>query len=445
MHAAAGIAARRSTAQAHGDGLPTALVRGWQRWLAEHCLRRLLARSSASAPVRMRASLLAWRGLTCSRQAVSSIGCECASGLARARYQAAWRRWKAARARRTSWWFRSESDVSVWLRALAARRAWRLQSTALEALRSAASGANSRRERTSYALHLRLERQCVAALRRWSAQTKVATAKVAVGAQLVPTPTEAETGDIWGLRLGALLLERLSVDCGRSPNQGSAEAPPPPPAAPASEATWQALHAIATLQAHWRGRRARMERRRLEELRTEETLARAAAEAEAEAAESAATAAHAAAALQKRMRRSAHRSHADLAAAACLAEADWLESDPEDGPQVGEASEAWDRISAQRQLARGWRRWRAAQVVRHARLLRMRAAGDIASKHRRRAGLAALLVHSLNTITERKLQKRRIRNNDYGDADSTALPPAPPPCTATSSTADLSISLSQFA
>ena len=303
---------------------------------------------------------------------------------------------------------------------------------ALDALRTAASRANSRRERTAYALHLRLERQCVTALRHWFAQTTEALAKQrAADAEAGGCPTEEATDDIWGLRLGALLLERLSTDhCGRYPTEEPDELlPAQPPAGP--HGTEETLDAAVVLQARWRGRCARLERRSREEIRTEHVLARAAAEAEADAAASAATAAHAAAALQVRMRRNAHRSHANLAAAALAAEGGWLEDGDADYASP-DAVAAWDRMLTQRLLARGWRRWRAAQVVRRARLLRLRAAGDIASKRRRRAGLAALLVHSLNTIVER--QRRHA-----DEAEAKAREPSPPP------NAEQSVSLSQFA
>ena len=54
--------------------------------------------------------------------------------------------------------------------------------------------------------------------------------------------------------------------------------------------------------------------------------------------------------------------------------------------------------TAQRMLARGWRRWRALRLVNKARELRLRAAEEIARTHRTRAGLAGLLTNSVNAL-----------------------------------------------
>ena len=141
-----------------------------------------------------------------------------------------------------------------------------------------------------------------------------------------------------------------------------------------------------------RARSARMVRKRLQEEMTEQMLMMAAAEAEGNAAATARAEAEANAALRVRSRRYAHRDHAALAAAAAAEQA-------EEKKKHEAVEELTDKVperkTYQRILARGWRRWRSMQVVQRARMLRLRAASDIADNRRRRAGLSAFVVHML--------------------------------------------------
>lgn len=412
LEAAVGLMAKHGRAKTLSNPAGS-LARTLTHWRLTSSVRRTQLERSRGAPVRMRSSLLRWHAFMC-----SAIDTEALISAADTRHRrnvqrTAWRLWWARTSPR-------ETDMAVWLRAMVARRSWERKSAALDALRACTAQAAARRERTRYALHLRRERRCALVLRHWAEQALVAEATHAQVAADALEAMRAAALEVDGLRAAqeAMALawarqaeaenERTAAEAARfdvtpmvpSPliGQGAVVTSPPTPLDEAilvwemAEEQRRCNEAATVFQKVLRARSARMVRKRLQEEMTEQMLMMAAAEAEENAAATARAEAEANAALRVRSRRYAHRDHAALAAAAAAEQA-------EEKKKHEAVEELTDKVperkTYQRILARGWRRWRSMQVVHRARMLRLRAASDIADNRRRRAGLSAFVVHML--------------------------------------------------